>query len=129
MSGQANRRSVLVVEDHASLRNLLVTALHERGYPVLEAHDGLVAIHMIEQYDPPADHLCLILLDLMLPVINGVELMTALAEHLVGVPIIAMSGSLEHLELAAAAGATATLAKPFELGTMLALVRQYCDEH
>ncbi len=126
MADPTPARAVLVVEDHPILRHLLVTALRDHGYPVLEAHDGLAAIHVIEQHEPAASHLGLILLDLMLPVINGLELMAALTEHLAGVPIVAMSGSLEYLEQATAAGATATLAKPFDLSTMLALVGQYC---
>ena len=118
---------MLVVEDHPTLRRLLVTALQERGYRVIEAQDGLAAIHVIEQHDPPASHLCLILLDLMLPVINGLELMAALTEHLVGVPIVAISGNAEYLDQATVVGATATLAKPFELSKLLALVGQYCS--
>jgi CheY-like chemotaxis protein len=127
MTGPARRRSILVVEDDPALRQTLVTALRRDGYDVVEASDGLAAIHVLEEHEPPADHFCLILLDLMLPVISGVELMSALTEHLAGIPIVALSGSQEQRTRAAIIGATATLAKPFEVKELLALVGQHCS--
>jgi two-component system chemotaxis response regulator CheY len=104
------------------VREMLVGIVRRHGYPVLVAEDGLRAIHVIEQHEPAAEHLGLILLDLMLPVINGVELIAALVDYLDGVPIVATSGNLGLLEQAAAAGATAVLAKPFKPSDLSSLI-------
>ncbi|WP_029332491.1 response regulator transcription factor [Exiguobacterium oxidotolerans] len=62
-------KSVLLVEDHPEIRQLLKMYLLKEGYEVLEAADGLEGKRMIEMYDP-----CIILLDLTLPKLSGEDL-------------------------------------------------------
>jgi len=116
---------VLVVEDDARLREMIVIVLREAGHTVLEASDGLQAISVIERHQPPAEPFALILLDLMLPRIDGLQFMAALTEHLGDIPIVAMSGSEDYLARAPAQGARGVLAKPFELNTLAALVARF----
>ncbi|MDW2884676.1 response regulator transcription factor [Exiguobacterium artemiae] len=59
-------KSVLIVEDDIKIRELLKIYLLQEGYEVLEAGDGIEGKQMIESYDP-----CIVLLDLMLPKLNG----------------------------------------------------------
>ena len=115
---------MLLVEDDPNLREMIAVVLRDTGYAVLEAGDGLQAISIIER-QPPAEPLALILLDLMLPRINGLQFMATLAEHLGDVPIVAMSGNPDYLARAHAQGARAVLSKPFELKTLSELVARF----
>lgn len=62
-------KPILVVEDNADLRELVCFVLHEGGYDVLEAENGRDALDQLENMHPLP---CLLLLDLMMPVMNGV---------------------------------------------------------
>jgi CheY-like chemotaxis protein len=121
-------QTVLVVEDEASLRLLVVSILEAAGYTILEAEDGSEAIHVLDQYQPPSDSLCAILLDMMLPGTDGFGVLRHLDQLGDRVPVVAMSGSSSHLAAATAAGVNATLTKPFTLEQLLGLVRQFCGE-
>jgi DNA-binding response OmpR family regulator len=71
---------------------------------------------------------CLVLLDLMLPDIDGVHVLQQLAAPCRRVPVIAMSASRGHLAVAQTVGADAVLPKPFDLDRLVDLVEAYCDE-
>jgi CheY-like chemotaxis protein len=118
-------RAVLVVEDDADLRAWMVRVLRRAGHAVLEAPDGWRALHVIEQHEPPDAHIGLILLDLLLPFLSGVEMIRGLADELGSIPVVAVSGSQQELAEASAAGATDVLAKPFTADQMLDMVARY----
>ena len=118
--------TVLVVEDEPPVRELVTDFLRGEGYEVAEASDGAEAIRALATYRPPTGHFCGVLLDMMLPRVDGVGVLLHLAESGVATPVVAMSASGEHLVAAAAAGAKATLAKPFDLDHLLAVVARYC---
>lgn len=63
---QVRNKTVLVIDDEASIRSYLRAVLLAEGYSVIEAHDGEMALYMIDQQPPD-----LILLDAMMPVMNG----------------------------------------------------------
>jgi CheY-like chemotaxis protein len=118
-------RAVLIVEDDTDLRVWMVSVLRRGGYPILEAADGLRAIRVLEQHEPAADTIGLILLDLMLPFLSGVELIRGLSDHLHDIPIVAISGSLKQLDKASTAGATDVLGKPFPADALLDVVARH----
>jgi CheY-like chemotaxis protein len=124
----AGRHTILVVEDEAPVRDLLSATLRTEGYAVAQAPDGLAAIRAITEHRPPRGRLCLVLLDLMLPGVDGLEVMRHLATPGANVPVIAISASRAYLEAAAARGAQATLGKPFDLDELLAAVARYCPQ-
>jgi CheY-like chemotaxis protein len=121
----AAQRPVLVVEDEPSMHMLLVDVLHEEGYPVVEAWDGAQAIRAIDEQRQRPEGLGVVLLDMMLPRVPGTEVLAHLAAEGVEVSAIAMSASPSHLRTALAAGARATVCKPFDLGVMVGIVAQY----
>jgi CheY-like chemotaxis protein len=121
MAGQ----TILVVEDDDELRQTLTRALTRAGYQVLEAANGKAAVRLLQSPQLPAD-LCGILLDMQLPEQSGVSVLEVIGPIGEVVPVIAMSGSAIHLQQAAAAGARETIAKPFALAELLAVVRRYC---
>src|SRR5688500_18051614 len=117
MSGQ----KILVVEDNPLTRKMLRLTLESDGYEVIEAGDGRAALTAAER-DAPA----LVLQDLILPDMNGFELVRQL-RHLTGgaIPILALSGFLNRMEDArgAEAGFSALLVKPIEPTRLLEGIR------
>ena len=113
------RARVLVVEDNADTRDLLVTILKTEGYEVVVAEDGEVAISRF--HDQPAD---IVLMDLYLPRKDGVTAIRELHAACPGVVIVAISGDAgtiwrDALAEARAAGALLTLRKPIEPWVLL----------
>jgi DNA-binding response OmpR family regulator len=71
---------VLVVDDEAFFRRYLSDELERRGYAVVSAHDAAETFHFFERVEM-ADEPVIVMLDLMLPGINGVELLYTLARR------------------------------------------------
>jgi CheY-like chemotaxis protein len=124
----AVQHRVLIVEDETPVRELLAYVLRDEGHEVVEARDGAEALHILDGYADPAAHVCLILLDMMLPRVGGAQVLQHLAEHGIYVPVIAMSASRRHLQEAAARGARAVLPKPFDLDAVLGAVERSCGQ-
>lgn len=110
---------VLIVEDEAHMRRFLRTTLIHNGYDTLEATDGVQAMEQAVSGDPS-----LILLDLGLPDVDGVEVVAKIRERS-EVPIIIISArdfeyaKIEALDL----GANDYVTKPFGAGELLARIR------
>jgi len=120
---------VLVVEDEPAIRDFLADALRLEGYQVLGAEDGLQAVEMLDRQILPSDQPCAVLLDMMLPRVDGLDVLQHLDERGCQVPVVAMSASREHLAAAQAAGADAVLTKPFDLDHLLDVVVRFCIPH
>jgi PAS domain S-box-containing protein len=116
--------TILVVEDNPITRKMLRVALESEGYTVAEAADGRSALAEAERYLPD-----LVLQDLILPDMNGFELVRQL-RALPGFgsrPVVALSGFLGRIEEArtAEAGFTAVLVKPIEPTRLLDAIHAY----
>ena len=116
---------VLVVEDDEDIRADLAAILRVKGFAVEEAANGKEALAHLRDGARP----CLIVLDLMMPVMNGWELRTAMLEEaaLAHIPVVVVSGkgriaADEEATLAPAA----VLVKPFELTELLDVVGRFC---
>ncbi len=118
--------AVLVVEDDPAIRELVSEALRDEGYPVQVARDGDEAITALREGSPPPDRLCLVLLDMMLPKADGVDVLRTLTDLGGYVPVVAMSADRARLSEARAAGAQATVAKPFDLDRLIETVERTC---
>ena len=118
--------TVLVVEDEPAVRELVADFLRDEGYEVEEARDGAEAIHRLDWHHRRADHLCAVLLDMMLPRVDGVGVLRHLATVGADVPVVAMSASRQHLTAALAAGARTTVPKPFDLDWLLSAMHDNC---
>ncbi|MES2259974.1 MAG: response regulator [Pseudomonadota bacterium] len=105
---------ILVIEDDAQFRQMLVQMLQQDGHQVAAAGDGEEALQLLERIKPG-----LIITDILMPNKDGVETIMALLEQGNDTPVIAMSGGRRaitpafNLESAALLGVKATLAKPF----------------
>lgn len=108
---------ILIVDDDPAIRNLLVELLTDEGYQTLEAVNGLEAVALAQGAVPD-----LILMDLMLPVLDGAVATQTLkgAAETGGIPIIAMSAGANLRLHADTLPADGVLAKPFDLDELLA---------
>jgi len=121
--------NVLIVEDDAHTREMLVSLLSTQGFHPVAAEDGLEALHLLRAVRRRApDVPCLVLLDLTMPRLGGQEFRRAqLGDPTVAnVPVAVMSGAIDAEERAHALGAVATLMKPIDLDRLLGVVRLYC---
>jgi CheY-like chemotaxis protein len=120
---------VLIVEDDADTREMLVTLLGDEGFHAVAAEDGLEALHLLRtvRHQRPETP-CLVLLDLRMPRMSGNEFRRAqLADPVVAsVPVAVMSGAVDAQELSRSLGAVATLPKPLDITFLLQVVRQHC---
>ncbi|MCA1789460.1 MAG: response regulator, partial [Thioalkalivibrio sp.] len=115
-------RSVFLVEDEPALRGLLAAHLRSRGYRVLEAGDAEAAVRYLIQ-EPPFD---LLITDVHLPNLSGIELLRLLQAHSPMKPVLVITGDDDSTiaEEAIGRGAAGYLLKPFELAEMDAAVAQ-----
>jgi DNA-binding response OmpR family regulator len=95
----ASSATVLVVEDDPALRRMYRTALALAGFDVVEADDGLAALHFLDNRAPD-----LVVLDLMLPTLSGLTVQQEIAAHAHtrNIPIVIVTGSdisLDHVEV------------------------------
>jgi two-component system response regulator MprA len=117
--------TVLIVEDEWSVRALLSDVLRLEGYQVLGAEDGLQAVRLLDDQILPSAQPCTILLDMTLPHLDGLGVLHHLREENAHLPVVAMSANRAALEAAGAAGAEATLAKPFSLDRLVDTVARH----
>lgn len=111
MLNQPNK--VLVVDDYEMNLKMLTRYLEQNNYHVSAATNGLDALDMFEAEDGDFD---LLITDLVMPGVSGVGVISIVKERYPNVPIIAMTGWGEHLEvLATEAKVDYLLEKPFDL--------------
>ena len=115
---------VLVVDDESQMRELLCQALEGRGHTVDQAADGREALRRFAQQQPD-----LVITDLVMPEMEGIETIQALRRKCPAIPIIAISGGgrvepENYLAIAGQIGADRTFAKPFRLEEILTAVQE-----
>lgn len=117
-----HHKSILVVEDDEDLRESLRENLEDEGFEVLTATQGEEALELLTSRDRPG----LILLDMMMPIMDGKELLSRLRKDpdLRRIPVVGTSA----LSTAARpAGMRAFLRKPFGLARLLETLEEYVD--
>jgi CheY-like chemotaxis protein len=122
METATGTKRVLVVEDDPDTREIMSQILAVGGYSVSTATNGREGLQQLAVGEPP----CVILLDLMMPVMNGLEFLEEFRrnETLTGIPVIVVSA---YHDMAQAAGNVAAfLEKPVRLRDLLAVVAAQC---
>jgi DNA-binding NtrC family response regulator len=111
---------ILIIDDDRQMRRLLTRILNAAGHAVREAEDGRGGIDSFRRQRP-----ALVISDIVMPDIEGIETIRTLREEAPAMPIIAISGGSGdslYLRAATGLGATASLDKPFAAEVMTALV-------
>ena len=116
------KHTVLLVEDEEDLRELMRDALEAHGYEVVAARDGREALAVI----PRIGHLCVVLLDLLMPTMNGWDFYAAMRARpeLAKIPVVIHTSAPEK----APQGVTRVLAKPTRIDQLFAIVAELCGE-
>jgi CheY-like chemotaxis protein len=116
---------VLIVDDNPDILTLLRTNLRAAGFATAEAPNGQVALQKIEKEKPD-----LILLDLMMPVLDGWGVLERLKlrQHLPPIIVISASDSPSNIDRAQQLGVTAYVTKPFNLVGLVELVQSVTEE-
>lgn len=122
MAVETAGESILVVDDEPAVRRFASRVLQEAGYRVEEAADGADALALIRgrSVDPDA-----VLSDIVMPRLNGVQLLQSLSIERPRLPVILMSGyGTDQLTGRGIAGPCGVLAKPFEPELLVSEVRR-----
>jgi len=116
---------VLVVEDDADILRAIVQVLQDEGTTVRAAENGRVALTMLRE--PGATLPCVILLDLMMPVMDGWAFRAEQLRDpaLADIPVIVLTADGHAVEKATLMNGANALRKPVELETLLAAVAPY----
>jgi CheY-like chemotaxis protein len=112
---------ILVIDDQKSIRTVLRIVLEGEGHEVLEAANGRLGLELYREQS--AD---LIITDLVMPEMDGLDLILELTRNFLNVKVIAMSGNPESespLNLARLLGARQTFVKPINMDKLLSAVR------
>lgn len=114
------KNKVLIVEDEKSIVDILRFNLTREGYETMEAYDGVSGLHLALEQDPD-----LILLDLMLPEMDGFQVCRSLREQGSHAPVLIITAREEEKDkiLGLELGADDYITKPFSVRELLARVK------
>ena len=116
-------KKVLIVEDYEDTREFMKILLESYGYKVIEAADGIEAIDRVKQYHPD-----LILMDISLPVVDGLTATRAIREFDADykVPIIAVTAfGKNYYTKAIEAGCNDLIDKPVDFDSLEPILKSY----
>ena len=118
------KHSVLIIEDDEFVKNMLRQTFNQAGYEVATASNGRIGIQLFQS--EPFD---IVITDLIMPDMEGIETITHLRKCNPGVKVIAISGGGrnrpdDYLHLASKLGAVKTFTKPVDRNELLEAVRQ-----
>jgi CheY-like chemotaxis protein len=115
--------TILVVEDNDDVRDMMAVTLQLEGHTVITAANGQEALNRLQRGLRP----CLILLDLMMPVMTGWEFRAAVENDpvLKHIPIVVVSAA--NADSAARAAVAAVVPKPIDVERLLTVVCELCD--
>ena len=118
----SDQPSVLVIDDDAHARDLMVRFLQKEGFSAQTAADGRQGLLMAKQLRP-----ALITLDVMMPEVDGWSVLTALKAdpELADIPVVMITLTEEH-DKGFALGASEFLTKPVDYSRLSSLLRDYC---
>ena len=119
------KNSILIIEDDEAIRESLIELLENEGYDVKSAENGQVALN----YLVTSEHrINLILLDLMMPVMGGLEFCIEIEKNkqLSQIPIVIMSADGRLEEKQDLSRAKSFIRKPVDIDDILATVKKYC---
>ena len=115
-----DKKKILIVDDEKPIVEILTYNLHKEGYETIEAYDGEQAITLALTQKPD-----LILLDIMLPKVDGLTVCKRIRHTLTNVPILILSAKDEEIDkiLGLELGADDYITKPFSVRELMARVK------
>ena len=116
--------NVLVVEDDSTLRNAMGDLLGAEGIQATRAENGQVGLDLLRAGARP----CLVLLDLQMPVVDGLTFRRRQLEdpQIAPIPVVVMTGQPDKAQEAKRLGVALTMSKPVAPARVLGAVERYC---
>jgi CheY-like chemotaxis protein len=113
--------SILVIEDDDDIRNAIVDLLETEGYITQSAINGKDALDKLTEISKP----CLVLLDMMMPIMNGRQFLDVVMKdsRLAPIPVLIVSAIADKSNTQ---GSVGFLKKPIDIDIVLDVVSQYC---
>jgi CheY-like chemotaxis protein len=126
MSDEPCQRRLLLVEDDTDVREAILEVLEDNGYEAMPACNGQDALARLHAAHPKP---CVILLDIMMPVMDGWGFRAAQERdpELRSIPVVVLTAHASAAETAKEMHAAGFLRKPVRLETLLATVERFCD--
>ena len=118
MPARSRSKTVLIVEDDPDIREVLEEMIDAGGHAVVTATNGAEGLAALAQVEPPV----LVLLDLMMPVMSGWEVIAALVRSPRRPKVIVMSA---YCKTGVPAGAVEVVQKPIDVDTLLSTIRRF----
>jgi two-component system response regulator (stage 0 sporulation protein F) len=117
-------KKILIVDDQFGIRVLLQEVLQKEGYAVFQAANGPAALDLAEQERPD-----LILLDMKIPGMDGLEILRQLRRREIPAKVLMMTayGELDMIQEAMELGALAHFTKPFDIEELRSAVRAHLE--
>ena len=116
-------QKILVADDSASIRMMLANTLTSAGFEVKASEDGQIALNCAEDFGPD-----LVITDLNMPNLNGIELVRALrlkpSFKFTPILVLTTEGQDENKQAGRQAGATGWMVKPFKPDRLVAIVKK-----
>jgi CheY-like chemotaxis protein len=119
---------ILVVDDDQTIRETLVEVLEERGCHAVGAANGQQAMELLA-HRPPDRRPCLILLDLMMPVMDGPTFRQEQLSNaeLAGIPVVVITAFQDPASNHGSLRATEVLIKPLQITDIMRVAKQFCE--
>ncbi len=117
--------TILVGEDNAAMRELVVVVLEGAGYSVIPVTDGTEAIEIFEKRKEEID---LIILDLTMPKMNGDSTFRELKKKGLGIPVLLSSGYINDEKKLLDEGVAGFIGKPYRIGELVEIVRSTLEK-
>jgi CheY-like chemotaxis protein len=116
-------KQILVVDDDVRIRESLSEALEFEGYQVVSVADGRAALEYLQDAEPP----CVVLLDVMMPVMDGRQLRQIMLgdPRLAHIPVVLITAG--GTQAASGVAAAEVLYKPLRIETVLSSVSRHCQ--
>jgi len=119
---------ILIVDDEVQICESLKIFLERNGYTISVAADGAEALNKIS-----SETFNLVVMDIIMPEKDGVELLVEIRKDYKNLPVIAMTGGgrigkQNYLQMAKALGASAVLTKPYDLDDFLMVINELLNE-
>ncbi len=119
-------KKILIVDDEIDVVEVVTVLLEHEGYEMLKAYDGQEALDIIEEVVPD-----LVILDIMMPKIDGVEVCRRMRENekMTDIPIVMFSAKLSAIDKKESfdAGADGFISKPFNARGFIAGIKTYLE--
>ena len=118
-------KTILIVDDQAGIRMLLEEVFLREGYETLTAANGREALAIFEEMSPE-----LVLLDMKIPGMDGIEILKRMKQQCEGVQVVMMTayGELNLIEEAKTWGAVRHFTKPFDVFELRETVKKLLDD-